>query len=143
RRLAADHGRDHVVPDEAQPAAAGPDPEDDLRLDADHLHLHACGVFRRPCDLLGLEQHALGDPAEPDHAQARRQDRTVRQYQGLVREKEGAWVAPKRFWIRLPLRPQGRRLGQDGTGRTYRSINWSPTMLLAASSCSSLSSWLG
>src|SRR5207302_1325609 len=41
RRLAAGHGRDHVVPDEAQPAAARSDPSHDLQLDADHLHLHA------------------------------------------------------------------------------------------------------
>ena len=88
RPLAADHGRDHVAADEAQPAAAGPDPEDDLRLDADHLHLHAGDLLGRAGDLLGLEQHALGAAAERDHAQARRQDRAVRQHQGPVQEKE-------------------------------------------------------
>ena len=81
RSVAAHHGRDHVVPDEAQSAAAGSDPEDDLRLDADHLHLHAGELLRRTGDLLGLEQHALGAAAEHDHAQARRQDRAVGQPQ--------------------------------------------------------------
>ena len=47
RRLAAHHGRHHVVPDEAQSAAARSDAEDDLRLDAGHLHLHA-GELLRP-----------------------------------------------------------------------------------------------
>ena len=79
RSVAAHHGRDHVVPDEAQSAAAGPDPEDDLRLHADHLHLHAGELLRRPGDLLGLEQYALGAAAERDHAQAWRQDRAVGQ----------------------------------------------------------------
>ena len=65
--------------DEAQSAAARSDPEDDLRLDADHLHLHAGELLRRPGDLLGLEQHALGAAAEHHHAQARRQDRAVGQ----------------------------------------------------------------
>ena len=60
RHLAADHGRHHVVPDEAQSGAARSDPEDDLRLDAGDLHLHAGDVLGRPGDLLGLEQHALG-----------------------------------------------------------------------------------
>ena len=81
RSVAAHHGRDHVVPDEAQSAAAGSDPEDDLRLYADHLHLHAGELLRRTGDLLGLEQHALGAAAEHDHAQARRQDRAVGQSQ--------------------------------------------------------------
>ena len=47
RRLADHHGHHDVVPDEAQPDAAGSDPEDDLRLDAADLHLHA-GVRSRP-----------------------------------------------------------------------------------------------
>ena len=38
----------------------------------------------RAGDLLGLEQHALGAAAERDHAQARRQDRAVGQYQAGV-----------------------------------------------------------
>ena len=56
--------------DEAQPAAARSDPEDDLRLDAGDLHLHAGELLGRPRDLLGLEQHALGRAAELHHAQA-------------------------------------------------------------------------
>ena len=84
RRLAADHGRHHVGADEAQPGAARSDAEDDLRLDAADLHLHAGVLPGRAGDLLGLEQHALGAPAERDHAQARRQDRAVRQPQAGV-----------------------------------------------------------
>ena len=83
-RLAADHGRHHVPADEAQSAAAGPGPAGDLQLDAGHLHLHAGEFLGRPGDLLGLEQFALGRPAERDHEQARRQDRAVRQHQGAV-----------------------------------------------------------
>ncbi len=45
------------------------------------------GFSAGPGDLLGLEQHALGDPAERHHAQARRQDRAVRQPQGPVRRR--------------------------------------------------------
>jgi len=52
---------------------------DDLQLHADHLHLHAGELPGRTGDLLGLEQHALGHPAERDHAQAWGQDRAVRQ----------------------------------------------------------------
>ena len=81
RRLAADHGRDHVAADEAQPAAARPDAADDLRMDAGDLHLHAGELPGRAGDLLGLEQLALGRAAERDHAQARRQDRAVGQSQ--------------------------------------------------------------
>jgi len=41
-------------------------------------------------DLLGAEQHALGRAAIDHHAQARRQDRAVRQHQGGVcGEEEG------------------------------------------------------
>ena len=88
RRLAADHGRDHVGADEAQSGAARSDAKDDLRLHADHLHLHAGVVLGRACDLLGLEQFPLGDPAERDHAQERRQDRAVRQHQIVLLEEE-------------------------------------------------------
>ena len=70
RLLAGDHGRDHVGADEAQSGAAGSDPADDLQLDAADLHLHAGEIPGRPRDLLGLEQLALGDAAERDHAQA-------------------------------------------------------------------------
>ena len=89
RRLADHHGHHDVVPDEAQPGAAGPDPEDDLRLDAADLHLHAGELLGRAGDLLGLEQPALGHAAELHHAQARRQDRAVGQHQGAVRHEEG------------------------------------------------------
>ena len=81
RHLADRHGHHDVVPDEAQPGAARPDAEDDLRLDAADLHLHAGVVLGRPGDLLGLEQHALGAAAVVHHAQARRQDRAVGQHQ--------------------------------------------------------------
>ena len=57
RRLAADHGRHHVPADAHEPDAAGPDPGDDLHLDAGDLHLHAGVVPGRPRHLLGLEQH--------------------------------------------------------------------------------------
>ncbi len=41
-----------------------------------------------PGDLLGLEQLALGDAAVDHHAQARGQDRAVRQHQETVRDEE-------------------------------------------------------
>ena len=88
RHLAGDHGRHHVGADEAQSGAAGSDPADDLQLDADHLHLHAGEFPGRAGDLLGLEQHALGDAAERDHAQERRQDRTVGQPQAHLRQAQ-------------------------------------------------------
>ena len=73
RCLADDHGHHDVVPDEAQPDAAGSDPEDDLRLDAADLHLHAGGFPGGSRDLLGLEQHPLGAAAELHHAPQRRE----------------------------------------------------------------------
>ncbi len=88
RRVADHHGDHDVVPDEAQPGAAGPDPEDDLRLDAVDLHLHAGELLGRTGDLLGVEQHAVGHAAELHHAPARRQDRAVGQSQGAVRREE-------------------------------------------------------
>ena len=72
--VAADHGRDHVGADEAQPLAARPDAGDDLQLDAGDLHLHAGQLPGRAGDLLGLEQLAVGDAAEHYHAQARGED---------------------------------------------------------------------
>ena len=42
------------------PAPPDPAQQDDLRLDADHVHLHAGALPGRPGDLLGLEQHAVG-----------------------------------------------------------------------------------
>ena len=76
--VAADHGRDHVGADEAQPVAARPDAGDDLQLDAGDLHLHAGQLPGGPGDLLGLEQHAVGGAAERHHAQARGEDRVDR-----------------------------------------------------------------
>ena len=89
RHLADHHGHHDVVPDEAEPDAAGSDPADDLRLDAADLHLHAGGLPGGPRDLLGLEQHALGAPAELHHAPQRREGGAVRQSQGDVRLEEG------------------------------------------------------
>ena len=89
RRLADHHGHHDVVPDEAQSDAAGSDPEDDLRLDAADLHLHAGLVPGGSGDLLGLEQPAFGAAAELHHAQERREGGTVRQSQGHVRLEEG------------------------------------------------------
>ena len=80
-RLADHHGRHHVGADEAQSAAARSGAEDDLRLDAGDLHLHAGRVLGRARDLLGLEQLAFGAPAIGDHESPRRQDRAVRQRQ--------------------------------------------------------------
>ena len=87
RRLADHHGHHDVVPDEAQPDAAGSDPEDDLRLDAADLHLHAGGLPGGSRDLLGLEQSAVGAAAELHHAQERREGGVVRQSQGDVRQE--------------------------------------------------------
>ena len=88
RRLADHHGHHDVVPDEAEPDAAGSDPEDDLRLDAADLHLHAGGLPGGSGDLLGLEQPALGAAAELHHAQERREGGAVRQSQGDVCAKK-------------------------------------------------------
>ena len=54
------------------PPPPDPTPGDDLQLDADHLHLHARHLPGRPRDLLGLEQHAVGDPAVFHHEAPRR-----------------------------------------------------------------------
>jgi YidC/Oxa1 family membrane protein insertase len=53
----ADHGHHHVRPDADEPDASGPDPGDDLHLDAGGLHLHAGHLPGRSGDLLGVEQH--------------------------------------------------------------------------------------
>jgi len=42
-----------------------------------NLHFHAGGLLGRPGDLLGVEQHALGQPAGLHHEQARREDRAM------------------------------------------------------------------
>ncbi len=89
RHLADHHGHHDVVPDEAEPDAAGSDPEDDLRLDAADLHLHAGGLPGGSGDLLGLEQPAVGAAAELHHAQERREGGAVRQSQGDVCLEEG------------------------------------------------------
>ena len=68
RRVALDHGRDHVGADEAQPGAARPHSGQGVRLDAGVLHLPACRLSRRAGDLLGVEQFPLGAPAGDDHA---------------------------------------------------------------------------
>ena len=52
------------------PEPADPGAEDDVRLDAGHLHLHARLVPGRPGDLLDLEQHADGGPAVAHHVDA-------------------------------------------------------------------------
>ncbi len=60
RRLAADHGRVDVGADEDEPGAGRPGAEDDVRLDAGDLHLHAGLVPGGPGDLLDLEQSSVG-----------------------------------------------------------------------------------
>ncbi len=84
------HGHHDVLPDEAEPVAAGSDPEDDLRLDAAAVHLHAGKLPGRPRDLLGLEQHAFGAAAILHHEEERRQSGAVGQHQGIVRQEEAA-----------------------------------------------------
>ena len=89
RHLADHHGHHDVVPDEAEPDAAGSDAADDLRLDAADLHLHARGLPGRPRDLLGLEQHAVGAAAELHHAPQWREGGAVRQSQIHLHVEEG------------------------------------------------------
>ncbi len=95
RHLADHHGHHDVVPDEAEPDAAGSDAEDDLRLDAADLHLHAGLVPGRPRDLLGLEQPALGAATELHHAQERREGGVVRQSEGGLRRQQENDVATR------------------------------------------------
>ena len=59
-----------------------PDPAqaDDLHLDAGDLHLHAVVVPGRARHLLGVEQHAVGDPAVRHHAAAGRRRRPAGQH---------------------------------------------------------------
>jgi hypothetical protein len=53
-------------------------------------------VLVRPRDLLGVEQHALGDPAVRDHAAQRRQGRIVGQCRrGVPARKKGGELAAK------------------------------------------------
>ncbi len=92
RPVAADHGRDHVGADEAQPDAARPDAGDDLQLDAGDLHLHA-GSFPAGLVIYWAWNNSLSVAQQSDHhAQARGEDRAVRQHQGVVREEEDADV---------------------------------------------------
>jgi membrane protein insertase Oxa1/YidC/SpoIIIJ len=88
RRLAADHGHHHVPADAHEPGAAGPDPGDDLQLDAGGLHLHAGDLPGRSGDLLGVEQHAVDHPAGRHHEEKRRQDRALGQSARHVRPKK-------------------------------------------------------
>src|SRR4029078_9516827 len=55
RRLALDHGRDHVGADEAQPGAARSSAGQGVRLDAGVLHLLAGGLHRRGRRVLDVE----------------------------------------------------------------------------------------
>jgi YidC/Oxa1 family membrane protein insertase len=59
-----------------------------LQLDAAYLHLHAGQIPSRAGDLLGLEQHALGAPAERDHASPRRENSALGQSEIDVRQTE-------------------------------------------------------
>ena len=73
RHLAAHHGRVDVLPDEDESRAGRSGSEDDVLLDAGHLHLHARHVSGRPRHLLDLEQHADGDSAVLHHDQGGRE----------------------------------------------------------------------
>jgi YidC/Oxa1 family membrane protein insertase len=73
RDMADHHGHHDVVPVQAQPNPAGSDPEDDLQLDACHLHLHARRLPGGSGDLLGVEQYAVGIAAGLHHASQRRE----------------------------------------------------------------------
>ena len=74
------------------PAPPDPTPADDLQLDAADIHLYAGEFPGRAGDLLGLEQLFVCRSAKHHHAQTRRQDRVIRQYQGGVREEEAASI---------------------------------------------------
>ena len=79
RHLAADHGRVDVLPDEDEPGARRSGSEDDVRLDAGDLHLHARRVPGRPRHLLDVEQHADRPPAVLHHDQGGREGRALGQ----------------------------------------------------------------
>ena len=64
-------GVSDVLPDEDEPGADRSGSEDDVRLDAGDLHLHARLVPGRPRHLLDLEQHADGAPAILHHDNGR------------------------------------------------------------------------
>jgi hypothetical protein len=82
--LADYDGHHHVHPDAAEPDTSGPDPGDDLHLDAGGLHLHAGHLPGRSGDLLDVEQHAFGAAAGCHHETPGRQDRALGQSQGDV-----------------------------------------------------------
>ena len=88
RHLAADHGRVDVLPDEDEPRAGGPGSEDDVLVDAGHLHLHARHVSGRPRHLLDLEQHPDGPPAVLHHEQGGGEGRALGQPRPTVPEEE-------------------------------------------------------
>src|SRR5262249_55488726 len=82
-------------------------------------------------DLLGLEQHALGRPAERDHAQARRQDRAVGQSQVDVcaQEEPAAWLPDDRG-RRARYRTRGMAASAGvwvGVGGTEPLAIWFPS----------------
>src|SRR5690606_2299355 len=77
---------------------AGPDAEDDLRLDADHLHLPARVVPGRSRHLLDVEQLPHGVAAGLHHEEARRQNRTVGQSaRAETGEEKSRRIAPAHF----------------------------------------------
>src|SRR5262249_16839307 len=85
----------------------------------------------RAGDLLGLEQHALGRPAERDHAQARRQDRAVGQSQVDVcaQEEPAAWLPDDRG-RRARYRTRGMAASAGvwvGVGGTEPLAIWLPS----------------
>ncbi len=79
RHLAGDHGLLHVPADEDEPGAPRSGPEDDVLVDARHLHLHARIVSLGPRHLLDLEQHAVRDSAISHRQEGRRQGGTLGQ----------------------------------------------------------------
>ncbi len=122
RRLADPHGHHDVGADEAQPCAAGSDAEDDLRLDAADLHLHAGILPGRPRDLLGVEQPAVGAAAGHHHEEERCEDRTVRQHQDDVQKARPGTTAAE------PLGQagqQGDQEGKDGVAVCRATFFWS------------------
>ena len=132
RRVAADHGRDDVGADAAEPAAARPRAAEDLQLDAGDLHLHAGVVPVRPGDLLGLEQRAVAAAAVHDHAQEQHRGPPVeeprrRQVEGAAgggegrRHRQQAEGARRQRLEQLPpSRRQERSARGDGKDRQER-----------------------
>ena len=67
RRVAADHGNNHVFTAEAEPSAGGPDTGQDIHVSSHHVYLPAGPLPGRTGDLLGVEQHPLYRPAVDHH----------------------------------------------------------------------------